>query len=269
MILSGLKVSGYNYIGRPTLATIGNPAYWFDYRFNLVTQTYSSVLRANSLGDLSTNSLLLQSTPVSANTRRPVVFSDGLGMDAANLAITAFSGAAGGKLDFIHKGAPHLLMCVIKITGTTGNNISFPSIGTAPGFGFRIANFPNPLLSAITFNDAGSNIGAQNTAANSIPLDEFILVHRLYYGSGTGSNNTKMWIKDSQSTFTFNPTFGTNTASPDKISAWNSNGSVDYRMKMCIGYDLTGKSIAECDAFRTLAVNTLKSDLEYSSLVTP
>jgi hypothetical protein len=267
MILSGLKVSGYNYIGRPTLATIGNPAYWFDYRFNLVTQTYSGVLRANSLGDLSINSLLLQSIPVSSNTRRPKVYSDGIGHDDN---LTAFRGSANSNLNFLLQGKAHLIISVFKLNAVGGNTLSLFSSGRTGSASYLFIVNPtsgDQRLFVRCNNDAGSTLFTNQTPIESLPLDEFCFIATLYYGGGTGSNNRKIWIKNSQYTFTSNPTYG--TGDPDTFTVINSNGTVNYKLKMGVGYNLDGKSISECDAFFTLAVNTLKSDSEYSSLVTP
>jgi hypothetical protein len=262
MILSGAKLSGVNYIGTPSLNTIGTPAWYFDYRFNRTSQLYSGIERVNSLGDLSPSQIVLQSGPVSSNTRRPKVFSDSIGMDDN---ITNFSGSNfSGRADFVVRGAPCLMMAVVSINDAIGNTINFPGSSGSPSFNFRV-EISNMRLSCVFVNDAGSNIGNNVTPVSSIPLNEFILVQRLYYGSGTGSNNLKMIIKNSVTTLTYNPTFASNSLGTFNFS---SNGTVDHRFKMSIGYDLTGKSPAQCDAFQALAVATLKADPEYASLVT-
>lgn len=265
MILSATKIQGYNYTATPTLATIGKLITWYDYRRGLASQDFSGTERALSLADLSDNNFQLNSVGVSNNTRRPIVYADGLG-NIAN--ITSFkSTALNDNVNKFHNGSPYLIFSVISLNDTVGTQVDIcgTTLSGQPGISLRIAASTR-VLACLTQNDAGDNIGAQNTPTNSIPLDEFILVQRLYYGSGTGSNNVKTYIKDTLYENTFNPTFGTGQASDMR---WLTTiGNVEFKGKMMASWDLTGKTPAECDAFRTLAVNTLKSDLEYSSLTT-
>ncbi|MBL6448581.1 hypothetical protein JMN32_19880 [Fulvivirga sp. 29W222] len=266
MIISASKVQGYNYSATPDMSTIGKLITWYDYRNGLNQADFSGTQRAISLADGSSNQYQLNSPSVSNNVRRPIVYADAIG-NIGN--ITSFTAAPSAAINKLHNGSAFLIMTVISLNDTIGTVLSFPlssAIGK-PGINFGITPSTRRLR-CLWQNDAGTNIGGFNNSAddNIIPLEEFVLIQLMYYGSGTGTNNLKYYVKSTAKSITFNPTFGSGQAS--SIACFNSIGNVEFKAKMQAIYDLSGKSIAECDAFRTLAVNTLKLDSEYSSLIT-
>jgi hypothetical protein len=279
MILSGLKISGYNYIGRTTLSTIATPICWYDWRFGRTDGVVvGGALRVASLADLSPNNFLLEANVGTSN--KPMILSDGIGMDdtigTKNAAIFRKLGT-NPKYETLHKGNPFLIMAVIKpivfssFVNLLGTQIS--STVSSAGLRFRIdGSGGNNRLQLSIHNDAGTGVINVNTGTGTISTGSFYFIAAQYYGSGSGSNNLKIWINNTQYTFTANPTFGTG-ACPLLAIAHGAGGlasnAFEFSQKFAIAYDLTGKSTAEIDAFRILAINTLKSDLEYSSLVTP
>jgi hypothetical protein len=266
MIISASKIQGYHYRATPNLGTIGELMCWYDYRKGIITQEYSSILRVNSLADQSPNGFQLNSTAVNANITRPRVLTGGIGNTTDR---TTFNSAPNPVQNILHNGSAYLIFSVAKLV-TTAASGSFQLLTTGvtgfAGFNWRIlAN--TRQLSAITNNNTGTNIGAQNTPVDSVPLDEFVLFQRLYYGGGTGTNNVKQYIADDLYQATFNPTFGTNNSIGHGL--FNTGAAtINFNWKTTACWNLTGKTPAECDDFRLLAVDTLKRDPEYSSLVT-
>jgi hypothetical protein len=278
MILSASKISGYNYTASPTLGTIAEPICWFDWRFGREDRVYSGVTRVFTINDLSPNNFLLEGSTTNANTSRPMLLSDGIGMD---INISTTRGASlqrqitDSKYEILHKGNPFLIMNVVKpvtldnfifLLSTNGATTAVPPAGLR----FRIDSV-NSRVDLLIRNDAGTAIVNVNTGTGSISTGGFTFIAAQYYGSGSGSNNLKIWINNNQYTFTANPTFGTGVCAI--LRAFSSAGppgnTSDFSTKLGIAYDLTGKTASEIDDFRTLAITTLKRDPEYSSLTTP
>lgn len=276
MIVSGYEVSGYNFRGKATLGSIGELISWHDWRYGRTDGVFSSITRAVTLNDLSQNNFLLDGVSVSASNTRPMVLSDGLGMDnaiATKNATTFRRLGTNSKYEILHKGNPFLIMAVIKpIVVSSVVNIFATTISSPKaGFRLRLLN-TNSRVDCSWFNDAGTGISTSQTAVNSIVTGSFYFICAQYYGSGTGSNNFKIWINNTQYTFTVNPTFGTGPC--DGLFAWQGAGGLaslayEYSQKLAVAYNLTGKSTAQIDAFRALAISTLKQDSEYSGLTTP
>jgi hypothetical protein len=264
MIISASKIQGYHYRATPNLGTIGELMCWYDYRKGIVTQEYSSILRVNSLADQSPNGFQLNSSATSTNTTRPRVLTGGIGNTTDR---TTFNSAPNPVQNILHNGSAYLIFSVAKLVTTAASgNFNLLGTGNAPGAAFRILASTRQL-GMITNNNAGTNIGTQNTPTDSVPLDEFVLFQRLYYGGGTGTNNVKQYIADDLYQFTFNPTFGTNNSITHNVLNTGA-ATINFNWKTTACWNLTGKTPAECDDFRLLAVDTLKKDPEYSSLVT-
>lgn len=277
MTLTGLKLSGYSYNGLPTLSTIGNPICWYDWRFGRVDYgILSGALRIQSLSDQSPNNFLLEANI--GTTNRPMILSDGIGMDATigtkNSATIKRSGSD-LKYEALHKGNPFLIMTVVKpIVQSTSVNIFATQISNSPtSAGVRLRlDGANTRVQFSMHNDAGTFITNVNTGVGTISTGSFYFIAVQYYGSGTGSNNLKIWINSTQYTFTTNPTFGTGTCPLLAISHGSGGaaaGAYEFSQKFAIAYDLTGKTSAQIDAFTALAISTLKTDSEYSGLITP
>jgi hypothetical protein len=266
MIISASKIQGYNYRSTPNLGTIGELMCWYDYRKGIVTQEYSSILRVNSLSDQSPNGFQLNSPAASNNTTRPRVLTGGIGNTTDR---TTFTSAPNPAQNILHNGSAYLILSVAKLVATAASGtfqLLTTGITGSAGLQWRVlAN--TRQLSSLTTNDAGTNIGAQNTPTDSVPLDEFVLFQRLYYGGGTGTNNVKQYIADDLYQATFNPTFGTNNSVQHSVLSTGA-AVINFNWKTTVCWNLTGKTPAECDAFRLLAVDTLKRDPEYSSLIT-
>jgi hypothetical protein len=179
------------------------------------------------------------------------------------------------KYEILHKGNPYLIMAVVKpIVMSSSLNFFGTEISNSPttaGLRFRVDG-TNTRVQLAVFNDSPISVINVNTGTGTIATGSFYFIAAQYYGSGTGSNNLKIWINNTQYTFTANPTFGTGPC--NSLSAWRGSGGAagsafEFSQKLALAYDLTGKSIAEIDAFRTLAISTLKNDPEYASLTTP
>lgn len=268
MEINGYEVSGYEFLGTNKLLGIGSVGYYHDYRLGLTQQNYSGIDRVNSLFDSGPGSNLLLSGPSSTNTTRPKVLSGGIGQNNVSPVAVNLSAPYTNSLAPFHKGNPVFQMFVAKLDNTVGTQLQMCTTlrsGT-PGCTFRIIP-SNRQLGILIQNNAGTNIRSQITAVNSVPLNEFCVFAHLYYGSGTGSNNVKLWIKDSLTQFTSNPTYGTNDGAT--YNNFTTIGAVEFVAKMSIGYNLTGKTPAQCDAFAALAFETLIQDTEYSGLVIP
>jgi hypothetical protein len=277
MILSASKISGYNYTATPTLGTIAEPICWFDWRFGRTDgNVVGGALRVNSLNDLSPNNFLLEARLNRID--QPMVLSDGLGMDdtIGTKAPAVFRrNGSNSKYEIFHKGNPFLIMAVVKpiIPASNLNFFGTNSSNTTSVAGLRFrANAANNRLELSFRNDAGTLITNVVTPNNSVPTGDFLFIAAQYYGGGTGSNNLKIWINNTQYTFTANPTFGTGTC--PELCAWQGAGGTvssayEFSQKLAIAYNLTGKTSSEIDDFRTLAITTLKRDPEYSSLTTP
>lgn len=276
MILNGYKVYGYNYLGEPTLGSIGELIQWHDWRFGRVDGTFSGATRAFTLNDLSQNGFLLEGSSTGGGNTRPMVLADGLGMDdtiATKAAANFRKLGTNSKYEVFHKGNPFLIMCVVKpiVISSNLNFFATSLAGTKAGFRMRFTT-TNSRLELLVWDDSGTSLGVNQTAVNSIVAGNTYFICAQYYGSGTGSNNLKMWINNTQYTFTYNPTFGTGPC--DGLYAWQGAGGIaanayEFSQKLAVSYNLTGKSTVQIDAFRALAITTLKQDSEYSSLVTP
>lgn len=268
MKAAGHKIQGFTFNGRTTLQSIGKSIFHFDYRSNIVTGSYSGYDKIVTMGDISPSNIVMQTSSVSSNTRRPVLMSDGWGMPTAAVNISSMTASnALKKLNLIHLGSPHLISFVVDLRDAVGTALYCGGLtGITSGYSFFVDPDDRRITSRV-YNDAGTAVVNRVGSVNSVPLDQIIVVTKLYYGSGTGSNNHKIWIDNSLTQYTDNPTFG--TATPDQVLHFSSNGTVEYAQKMSIAYDLTGKTTAQCDAFATLFFQTLKEDSEYASLTTP
>jgi hypothetical protein len=274
--MSGYKVAGYHYHGKPDLGSIGELISWHDWRFGRTDGVFSGTTRVLTLNDLSPNGFLLEGSPVSSSQTRPMVLPDGLGMDdtiASKNAANFRKLGSNSKYEILHKGSPFLIMVVVKPIVISSNlNIFATSLsGVKAGFRLRFAA-SSSLIGCSWFNDAGTGISSNQTSVNSITAGSFLFICAQYYGSGTGSNNFKIWINNTQYTFTVNPTFGTGPC--DGLYSWQGAGGAagsayEFSQKLAVSYNLTGKSTAQIDAFRALAISTLKQDSEYSGLTTP
>jgi hypothetical protein len=260
MILSGHKLYGYEYIGVPNLQTIGTLIFHYDYRRGATIEGG----RVSAWRDLGPNSLTL----TAESFRRFYDDTDGFG-DDANAVTVQMRASFKPALNKLHLGNPFLFFAVVNFPAAPSalNRLAFTSQpANTAGQEFAIINTTG-VFRCVVQNDSDTAIVNNSSAA--IPTNEFILLMRYYYGSGTGSNNTKTVVKSTTSTFTSNPTFGTGNCS-DLIIGKNSAGTGDnYRIKTIGAYDLTGKNSSQVDSFVATFISTLKSDPEYSSLVTP
>jgi hypothetical protein len=261
MMISGIKAQGISHIGKSTLETIGTIIFHYDYRFNAIV----SGGRVSSWGDLGPNAATL----TAEGFRRFYSAADGFG-DGGNAVAVQMNAPYRAAMKKLHDGSPFLWFAVVSFPAApdslTRLTITSQESSRA-GQEFAIINTTG-VFRCVVQNDSDSAIINNSSAA--IPTNEFILLMRQYYGSGTGSNNTKTYVKSTLSSFTNNPTFGTGDASSRMIIGKNNAGAGDnWKLKTVGCYDLTGKSTAQIDSFQALFIQTLKSDSEYSALVTP
>jgi hypothetical protein len=270
MIIQGKKISGYSYIGNPSLGTIANPLFWFDYRKGIETVLFSSTRRVRALNDLSNNDFNVFQT---TNSNAPVLYTDSLGGIGTNgsgcqLNMPTIS----PKLKVLHTGVPYFIAFVAAYNNptdasATGTYAARTGVASSlPGMFFAILAGTNQIQHLFR-NDSGTNIGSHNSGNNTVPEDTtYRLFTFTYYGSGE-SDNSVITIANNSYTTTRNPTFG--TGQNDVLRIFRFGVQDITRYKLLISYDLTGKTVSEIDSFRTSFFNTIKSDSEYSGLTTP
>jgi hypothetical protein len=260
MIASGHTISKYNYIGAPNLQTIGTQIFHYDYRKGAVI----SGGRVSSWSDLGPNSMTL----TGEGFRRLYDDTDGFGDDANGVTVQ-MTASFKPALNKLHDGSAFLFFAVVNFPAapTALNRLAFTSMpANTPGQEFAIINTTG-VFRCVVQNDSDTAIINNSSAA--IPTNEFILLMRYYYGSGTGANNTKTVVKNVTSTFTNNPTFGTANCSNLIVGKGSAGSGDNYRIKTIGAYDLTGKTTGQVDTFVSTFISTLKTDTEYSALVTP
>lgn len=261
MIVSGGKIQGMTHVGKSTLETIGTVIFHYDYRFN--ANIVSG--RVTSWGDLGPN----QFTLTAEGFRQFYSASDGFG-DGGNGVTVQMSSVYKTALKKLHDGSPFLWFAVVSFPAAPDSltNLTITSQDTGKaGQQFAIVNSTGVFRCVV---QNSSDTAIINNSSAAIPTSEFILLMRVYYGSGTGSNNTKTYVKSTLSTFTNNPTFSSGDSSARLIIGKNNAGvGDDWKLKTVGCYDLTGKTTGQIDSFQSLFITTLKTDSEYSSLVTP
>jgi hypothetical protein len=258
-MMEGFEINGWSYIGKPNLQSIGELIFLYDYR-----TAEKSGGRVHRWNDLGPNGLDL----TAESFRRFYDDTDGFGDDANGVTVQ-MTAPFKPVLNKLHLGNPFLFFAVVNFPAapTSLNRLAITSTPTnTPGQEFAIINTTGVFRSVVQ-NDSDTAIVNNSSAA--IPTNEFILLMRYYYGSGTGANNTKTVVKNVTSTFTNNPTFGTANCSNLIVGKGSAGSGDNYRIKTIGAYDLTGKTTGQVDSFVTLFISTLKSDSEYSSLVTP
>lgn len=257
MIAEGITIQGHNYIAAPSLGTLGNLIFLFDYR--RAADIASGRLRQWS--DLGNNGFSFNQPTVS---RRFISYVDGLGDDTTTAQVIQMLGGHLSPLNKLKDGSANLFFCVIKLENLNSRiNICVTGGSGVAGTIFQILETSGNFRCQI--NDGSGLIVNRSIAA--VPIGEYVLLTKLYYGSGSGSNNHILKVKNLTSTFTDNPVFNT-TDNSNGINIGKSTGTGDFKFKLLGSYDLTGKTPAECDTFYTNFINTLKSDLEYSTLIT-
>lgn len=257
MILSGCKISGYNYLGKPTLASLGSLIFHWDYRLSIELKPTGSL---RSLGDQSVNGFNLSGLSK--------LYEDGIGT------IGTTSGAKGQvkpPLKALHDGTPHFLFAVLRYdnpsnVGASGTFIvqtGLVSVGA--GITFSISAAGNQVQHLFR-DDSGANISSQLTGVNTMPEDSnFRLVTFTLYGP-TGANNSRITIADQSYLATRELSFGTNDAS--MLSAFRFGVTDITRIKTIGAYNLSGKSPSQIDQFVAMFNQVLKQDTEYASLIT-
>lgn len=260
MIIAGHSIKGHTHIGKSTIESIGAVIFHYDYRFNAVISSG----RVSSWGDLGPHGINL----TAEGFRRLYSSADGFG-DGGNAVTVLMTAAFKTPLNILHNGSPYLWFAVVNFPAapTALARMSFTSMpASTPGQVMEIVNTTGVFR--CTVQDASDTaIITSSTAA--IPTNENILLMRQYYGSGTGSNNAKSWVKSTLTQATSNPTFSSANCGPLLLGKGSAGSGDNWKIKTVGAYDLTGKSSAQIDTFRDLFITTLKSDTEYSSLVTP
>jgi hypothetical protein len=259
MIISAAKIQGYNYVATPNLATIGKLICWYDYRRGVDTRLISSVNRVLSITDLSPNGFNL----VSNTTNRASLESTYI---TATAGLARYISTPSSLLTPLHNGSPVLVFGVLDYSNPTSANagtIEFIDTATNTGTaGFRMAIVTSTKgLNSQYWNNAGTTLGSQGTTL--IEDSNYRLFAYVYYGLSAKANNRELNYGTTTVAATFNPTFGTNN--PLRLTSAFSN---QIKLKTWGAYDLTGKTVSEIDDFKTLFVNTLKRDPEYSSIIT-
>lgn len=261
--LSGYDISGYELKGAQDMLSIGEVIFTHDYRFN-VQRTPGETDRIEFWGDLGPNAVDLSA----ASFRRFYDATDGFG-DGGNAVTVQMTSPWRPILKALHDGTAFVYYAVVNFPAAPDalNRLFITSLGTSmPGMAAEIVNSTG-VFRCVVQND--SDTGIINNSTSAIPFNEFIFLARVYYGSGTGSNNAKSILKNAVTNFTANPTFGTGNGDKFLVGK-NSAGSGDnYRIKRHGAYRLAGKSINDINAFFNLMTTVLKQDSEYSSLVVP
>jgi hypothetical protein len=264
----GFDAKGFDFVGQPTLGTIGNLVFRYDYRFGLTTQLISGQNRILTLADLGPNGLDLQAL----SARQPRLFSDGIGTIGSSCELRYL----GDRLDLLtplHNGTPHFFYTVLQCDNPTNaaqqSQVLVTSNTGKPGTQFLVdTSGSNNRFGQGYQNNAGAGAGQQLTAIGTLPEDStFRLITFTWYGNG-GSNNSRITIGNQSYSASRNLTLGTDN--PNRFLVFNmTNATQDIvRFKTCGAYILAGKSIAQIDAFVTTFHQTLKRDSEYANLLT-
>jgi hypothetical protein len=271
MILRGSILKGLNFIGRPSLSSIGNLVYHFDYRFANVIQDYSGVNRITEWTSLTGDANLTRST---TSTARPRTYVDGFGSDfGVNENNNLFTNAIlFDKYLPLHDSTPHMIWSVQYYDNpsnvSSGTEIikTIPTVGGQAGFRLTILPANNQMRHEFASN-AGA-LQAYTSPSNSLPETQVSIFVCILYG--TGSNNWKTIINSTSYTATRSPTWGTNNPIILQLLTKSAAAnSPNIRLKSTGAYNLSGKSVSEIDSLVTTFYSVLKSDLEYASLTTP
>jgi hypothetical protein len=266
MIIKGsAKITGLGFRGQKTLLSIGNAIHLFDYRKGIADL---SAARVPSWGDLGPNGHVL----IQPNTsRRPMRLADGIGDDGTLADNASLYSTPTAALNKLHDGSAVMQFAVMKIDEVDAVNIllgiTSPGAGVmAPGQLFQYLG-ATQRISFRVYNDAAGILSTQAMTA-MVPSGKDVLIMRLYYGSGTGSNNHKLYCENVVESFTLNPAFGSAQCSRFTFGK-SSTTTMDAAVKMMGAYDLSGKTISQINDFVPIFCDTLKSDNEFATLITP
>lgn len=270
MIAKGAILKGMNFIGSPSLGSIGDLKLWLDFRKATETVLDGSDVRLETWTDLRSDLLYRRNTLV----QRPLVVSSGLACKVNTENNVMIRPVAVPDLSFLHNGTPHLISMVViydnpenlgapnGISFSTGQNATTPN---GQGIGFVIQ--PSNRLQITRYGDASATaIHNHITAVDTVPENSSnqLLLSAIYYGNGL-SNNSKLWIGGSSYTATLT---GTLSSAAATRSTATIRGLTSSRLKLITAYNLSGNSVSEIDAFYSNFISTLKLDSEYSSVIT-
>lgn len=271
MGMSGHKVTGYKYVGLPNLATIGTQIFWYDYRYNYDIIVQSSRDRVRSWRSLGTTG-----TPLDVpNSVYLYSYSNGFGYVNGDTGSPRNRGNIFPLLNRFHTGGNAWLFgCVVRFDYTSASSTSSSTIistggsSTKPGIAVQIINADTPRI-RVQINDAANNVIVNwATTLNSFPTGRHVPVAIYYYGDSSASNYN-MYIEGTLYSFSA----GSPSYSGADCNQWNVGGlgiaRNDFKLKLLVGYDLSGKNRTQVDSFVTNFFTTLKNDSEYSSLTTP
>lgn len=268
MIIQATRLEGYNYIASPTLSTIGKLFTYYDYRNGVSLSPFAGFTdRVINWSDLSDNNYALNN---GGNlTQSSKIEVDGIG-DSGSTATRLETVATTQEIGKLHTDNPFLLFAVVRLNTLDGNTINLLTTQrNLTQASFRaVIDFSSDRLLIQWRNDAGALVKSGSTLNSVLPTSNFVLIQLVYKGVSAGANNLEYYIADYTETDTITAgTFGTlNT--PAYLSVLGASGTTDFNAKMQACWDLSGKTPAEIDAFRLLAINTLKLDPEYSALTT-
>jgi hypothetical protein len=273
MIITGINIKGINYLGAPTLGSIGDLKLWLEFRKAAETVVDgASDLRLSTWTDLRSDLLFRANT----SAQRPFVLSNGFSCKISSENNVIIRPSITPDLSFLHDGTPNLFSFVLVYNNPSNlaapNGITFSTgfISATNGQGFSFGIIPGQNRLALNKYGDASATPLQNhpTPIDSLPEDASnqLLVSAIYYGNGL-SNNSKIWIGGTSYSET-KSTDLTTTAAPTRATL-TIRGLTDSRLKLITAYNLSGKSVAEIDLFYTSFISTLKLDPEYANVITP
>lgn len=272
MGMSGKKITGYKFVGMPILSTLGQLIFWYDWRYN-----NDSIVQSGRTKVLSWRSLEAKGTPLNIPNSVYLCVNSGAGFGyiSTDPGSPRNRGILYPELNIMHNGtAPWLYASVFRGDYTSGSTSSVSTLlstagsATKPGITIQLLSYGTPRIRVQIVDAANSVIVNWSTPVSTVPLGRNIPVAIFYYGD-TAANNYKMYIEGTAYTFSAgSPTYS--TASPNQF---NVGGIViaanDFSMKLHVLYNLTGKNRTQVDSFVTNFFTVLKSDAEYSALITP
>lgn len=267
MKVSGYKISGGSYIGRASLGTVAEPLFWYDHRFNNSqdpTGRHGIWNSLTSLGSTQTQSIVSRKLYYHTSPVSGYGYKIGDGFSTYQTLGNHYP-----ALDVMHKGANAWMFSIVFYWKQTDSGTSGATSLIRTGLTAGITGIIDHNQPRIRLQTRGSSSTINNlaTATNSVPDDQVSIVTFVFYGD-TSSNNYRIIINNSNTNFTSNPTY--DTASSEYLRFGLPVTQLnDFIIKMMIAYDLSGKSRSEVDSILSTYYTVLKTDSEYSSLVTP
>lgn len=270
MIVSGIKVEGAKFSTPGLLSVIGDTIFWFDYRRNIKVDGNNQITSWDSIA--SNYGITRLRAPSSG---APYLYAGGVGWSGPIHGTPATMYLQPQNTPNQQTAMNQRFMANEKFAiftiGFCNNRGGGGTNSRLRGLVIRNAQNTQDRFDYVPVRTLGGtqlDINGEAEISATQPDDEYYLTGVVHYGSG--SNNVRMIMKNSQSVVTNSQgAIQTGPCVFFQIFGW-TNSVPTFLVKFQIAYNLNALSNDEINnEFLPLFYKTLKEDSEYSSIVTP